>query len=354
MNARLRWLRDKLNALNIQGMIISNPTNIKYLTNINAEGELLITRKENIYITDGRYVEEVNMALTIDDEVIVHDRRSLTKDDYENFFMFCEDVGFEETYVTFENYKKIKQMYKINDLVETEQIIEKQRVIKDEEEIAKITKACEITDECFSYLLKHIKKGMTEKQIANEIEYYMKKHGAEGVSFEPIVASGPNSSKPHSIPTDRKIQSGDIIIIDLGCKYEGYSSDMTRTVFMDYVPEEVKKYYDLVLKNQNNALNDCRENSNIKTITRMVESDFNVNDMNLIHALGHGVGMEVHEIPVISMKTDSTLKENMVLAIEPGLYMPGKFGIRIEDTILITKNNCIKLTKSEKNYTIIS
>lgn len=354
MNFRLRWLRNQLNALNLQGMIISNPINIKYLTNIEAEGELLITRKENVFITDSRYIEDVNTILTIDDEITVHDRRTMIKEDYEHFFIFCEKVGFEEGYVTFENYKKIKQLYRVNDLVETEYIIEKQRVIKDEAEIEKIGKACEITDKCFKYILKNIKKGMTEKEIAIKMESFIKNNGGDGLAFETIVASGPNSSKPHAVATDRKIQSGDVILLDFGAKYQGYCADMTRTVFMDYMPEGIKKYYDLVLKNQVNALNECGDNSNIKKIVRMVESDFKVNDFDLIHALGHGVGLDVHEIPTMSSKFDIMLKENMVMAVEPGIYVPGKFGIRIEDTIAITKNNCIKLTKSEKNYTIIS
>ena len=334
-------------------MIVSNPINIKYLTNIDAEGELLITRKENAFVTDGRYIEAVNSVLTIEDEIVTYDKKTMIKEDYENFFIFCEKVGFEEGFVTYENYKRLKQLYRINDFVETEHLIEKQRIIKDEDEIEKIKKACEITDRCFSHILKFIKIGMTEIEISREIENYIKNNGGDGVAFETIVASGPNSSKAHSIVTGRKIQKGDIILMDFGAKYKGYCADMTRTVFMKYVPEEIKKYYDLVLKNQLNVLKDCMVNTNIKTLVRGVESDFKINDLDLIHALGHGVGMDVHELPVMSSRYDYILKENMVMAVEPGVYIPGRFGIRIEDTILISKNNCIKLTNSEKNYIII-
>ena len=354
MNIRLRWLRDKLNALNIQGMIVSNPLSIKYLTNIDAEGELLITRKENVFITDGRYIEEVNTSLTIDDGVVVYDRRDMMKEDYENYFIFCETVGFEEGYVTFEKYKYMKQLYRVNDLVETEHIIEKQRVIKDDDEIKNIKKACELTDKCFSHIIRYIKKGMTEKQIANEIERYFKQNGADGLAFDTIVASGENSSKPHSSVTNRRIMPGDVILLDFGCKYNGYCSDMTRTVFMNKVPERVKQVYDLVLRNQENFIKEVKENANIKTLTKMIENDFRIYEYDLIHALGHGVGMEVHELPFLSSKKDNMLKENMVIAVEPGIYIPGKFGVRIEDTILVTKNGCIKLNNSEKNYIIIS
>ena len=354
MNIRLRWLRDKLNALNIQGMIVSNPLSIKYLTNIDAEGELLITRKENVFITDGRYIEEVNTSLTIDDGVVVYDRRNMMKEDYENYFIFCETVGFEEGYVTFEKYKYMKQLYRVNDLVETEHIIEKQRVIKDDDEIKNIKKACELTDKCFSHIIRYINKGMTEKQIANEIERYFKQNGADGLAFDTLVASGENSSKPHSSVTNRRIMPGDVILLDFGCKYNGYCSDMTRTVFMNKVPERVKQVYDLVLRNQENFIKEVKENANIKTLTKMIENDFRIYEYDLIHALGHGVGMEVHELPFLSSKKDNMLKENMVIAVEPGIYIPGKFGVRIEDTILVTKNGCIKLNNSEKNYIIIS
>ena len=167
MNERLRWIRNNLKVQNIQGMIISNPTNIKYLTNIEAEGILLLTLKENIYITDDRYISYVKKILTIDDEIIVTNVRDIGLIDYENYFMFCENVGFEENYVTYAKYKEFMHKYKINNLVETEGIIEKQRQIKDEEEIKNIRKACEITDDCFKYILGYIKKGMTEKPMSN-------------------------------------------------------------------------------------------------------------------------------------------------------------------------------------------
>ena len=205
MNPKLQWLRNKMSSLDLQGLIVSNPINIRYLTNIEAEGILLLTRKENIYITDSRYIEHVHTILTLFDEIIVYDIKDVSKDDYENFFMFCENVGFEENYVTYAKYKEYIRKYKINNLVETEYIIEKQRMIKDGEEIKNIQKACEITDNCFSYLLEYIKPGMTEKQIAREIEEYYRDR-TDGLSFETIVASGENTSKPHAVPTDRKIQ----------------------------------------------------------------------------------------------------------------------------------------------------
>ena len=267
--------------------------------------------------------------------------------------MFCENVGFEENYVTYAMYKKYMQRYKIHNLEETEYLIEKKRMIKDEEEINLIKEACNITDECFKHICDFIKIGKTEKEIAFEIDNFFLEHGAEGAAFETIVASGKNSSKPHGVPTDKKIEAGDTITIDMGCRYKGYVSDMTRTVFAGFVPTQVKSVYDLVLKNQFQTLKEMREGISIPVLSRMVEGDFKINGYNLVHALGHGVGLDIHEIPIISGKNDGILKENMVVTSEPGIYIPNKFGIRIEDTVLITKNGCINLTKSDKNYIIV-
>ena len=352
MNPKLQWLRNKMSSLDLQGLIITNPINIKYLTNIEAEGVLLLTRKENIYITDSRYIEHVHSILTLFDEIIVYNMQDISKDDYENFFMFCENVGFEEYNISYAKYKEYLRKYKINNFVETERIIEKQRMIKDEEEIESIQKACEITDNCFEYILNYIKPGMTEKQIADEIDEYYKKR-TDGLSFETIVASGENTSKPHAIPTDRKIQAKDIITIDMGCKVDGYCSDMTRTFFVGEIPEEVKPIYDLVLENQLQAQEQYKDGASTRQITKMVENNFKLNGYDLVHSLGHGVGMEIHEAPYISYNSDAMLKENMVVTNEPGIYIPGRFGVRIEDTVQITKFGCISLTKSEKNYIVI-
>jgi len=352
MNRKMQWLRNKMSSMELQGMIVSNPINIKYLTNIDAEGILVITRKENIFLTNAMYIEEVHSVLTLFDEIIVYDKNDLTKDEYENLFLFCENIGFEENHVTYAQYKEYMHKFKIHNFVETENMIEKQRMIKDNEEIKNITIACEITDACFSYLIEYIKPGMTEKQIAKEIEEYFNIK-ADGIAFDTIVASGENTSKPHAIPTDRKIQDQDIITIDMGCKYKGYCSDMTRTIFVGKVPEYVKDVYELVLKNEKQTLNDIKDGANTKILSNMVENDFKFKNYSLIHCLGHGVGLEVHEVPYVSYKVDTRLRENMVLAIEPGIYVPRKYGVRIEDTVLVTKFGCMSLTKSNKDYIIL-
>ena len=158
---------------------------------------------------------------------------------------------------------------------------------------------------------------------------------------------------PHAISTDKAIEPGDPITIDMGCKYKGYCSDMTRTIFAKYIPEEIKEIYELVLKNQKQVINEMKEGVNLKLVSRIVQNDFKLHGYDLIHALGHGVGLEIHELPFTSTRADAILKNNMVITDEPGIYIPNKFGVRIEDTVWINKGISTPLTKSEKDYVIV-
>lgn len=352
MNVKIKWLRNQLLSLKLDGMIVSNPINVRYLTGLSEEGILIIAPKENIFVTDSRYIESVNNNLTIDDEIVAYDSRNLSKYDYEAIFMISENVGFEEKYVTYEQYQKYLQTYQVN-LVETEGLIENQRIIKEDDEIESIKKACEITDKAYEYIIRNIKEGMTEKEIAFEIERYMLLHGADGIAFDLIVASGENSSMPHAVPTDRIIQKGDIIQFDIGCKYNGFCSDLSRVVFVEEIKEQYKQIYDFVLEEQKRIAEALKDTSNIKTVIKDRETEYRLKNFEVMHAFGHGVGLEIHELPFLRSKQDCLLKENSVIAIEPGVYIPGKFGIRIEDTYKVCKNECISLTNCKKDYTII-
>lgn len=352
MNVRIKWLRNQLVSLNLDGMIVSNPINVRYLTGLSEEGILIIAPKENIFVTDGRYIESVNRNLTIDDEIVAYESKNLNKFDYEAIFMLCENVGFEESYVTYEQYKKYLQTYQVN-LVETEGLIENQRIVKDEEEIALIQKACEITDKAYEHIIRNIKKGMTEKEVAFEIEKFMLLNGADGIAFDLIVAFGENTSMPHAVPTDRVIQKGDIIQFDIGCKVGGYCSDFSRVVFVEEMKEEYKEAYEFVLGEKVRLENALKEGANIKTVIKDRETEYRLKNYAIMHAFGHGVGLNIHELPILRSSVDCILKEDAVIAVEPGVYLPGKFGIRIEDTYRVTKTGCKSLTTSEKDCTII-
>ena len=352
MNPRIKWLRNQLSSLKLEGMIISNPVNVRYLTGLSEEGFLIIAPKENIFVTDSRYVESVNRKLTISDEIVSYNSKDLSKYDYESIFMTNDNVGFEENYVTYEKYKNYLHTYQVN-LLETEGLIENARIVKDEEEIEYITKACEITDKAFEYIIRNIKEGMTEKEVAFEIEKFMIQNGADGLAFESIVAFGENTSMPHCVPTDRRVEKGDIIQFDIGARYKGYCSDFSRVIFAEEVKEEYKEAYEFVLEQQRKISSLLRDGANVKTVIKDRETEYKLKNYDIMHAFGHGVGIDIHEKPILRSKQDYILKENSIIAIEPGVYKAGKFGIRIEDTFIVGKTECRNLTKSKKDYTVI-
>ena len=190
---------------------------------------------------------------------------------------------------------------------------------------------------------------MTEKRIAFEIEKFMRMNGADGIAFDFCVASGENSSMPHAIPTNRRLKQNDILLLDIGCKVNGYCSDFTRTIVIGKATEEFKKDYKFVLTEQEKTIKCLKADKSIKYIFEKIHDDYSKNDYKILHAFGHGLGLHIHEKPFLGTKNETDLKENMVLAIEPGVYFENKYGIRIEDTVLITKNGCINLTQSAKN-----
>ncbi len=323
MNSKIQALRNQIKVQNLQGMIISNPKSIRYLTGLVAEGTFLITPKDNIFITDSRYIESVNSSLTINQEITTYDIRNLNRVDFENIFEGSEGVGFEESYVTYEQYKFLLQTYRVN-LVETDKLIELHRMVKDEDEIDNIKKACLITDNCFDYIKDFIKPGMTEIEIAFEIEKYMKTHGAEGLAFDTIVASGKNSSLPHAIPTDRKIENQDIIQFDFGCKVNGYCSDFSRVLFIGNPTSEMIKVYEFVLKEFRKILSKLSEEADIKNILKECEKDYKDEKYDILHSFGHSLGLDIHEEPILSSNRDTKLKKNMLITVEPGVYFPRK------------------------------
>lgn len=353
MNIRIANLKNVLNENEIDGIIINNPINVRYLTGLNVEGFLIINDSENIFVTDSRYIEEVNNYLTIEDEINLVDIASLNENDYLNFFSKCNKVGFEENYVSYAKYNEMIRKYRIKEAVETNNILENIREIKDDFEIECIEKACNITDSCFLHLQDFIKVGMTEKEVALEIYKYFMSNGADGLAFDTIVASGENTSKPHAVPTDKIIRYGDPVLIDFGAKYNGYCADMTRTVFMGEVSEEIRTLYDIVYKEQDKAFEKMKDGADANNISKSLQNNFNSYGYDLIHALGHGVGLEIHEKPIISTRRSDILKKNMVVTDEPGIYLPGKIGIRIEDTILINDTDATRLTKSNRNLLVL-
>lgn len=225
---------------------------------------------------------------------------------------------------------------------------------KTEEEIGKLEVASKIADDCFKYICNNIKVGMTEVEVANMMDKFMFENGAESLSFETIVGSGINSAQIHSTPTDKKIENGDIVLLDFGCRYQGYCSDISRTIFMGEITEEQKQIYELVLESQLVATERISEGILACEADALARDVIKNKGYDFAHALGHGVGIEVHESPVISPKNDKDILENnMVFTIEPGIYLENKFGVRIEDTVVLEDGKVRSLNKVTKDIIII-
>ena len=266
----------------------------------------------------------------------------------------CKDIrlGFEDKSISYSQYKAINDVIgSVVSLVELGDSVDNLRMVKTEEEIELIAKAEAIGDEAFNHIINYVEVGMTEKQVALELEYVMKSLGADGLSFDTIVASGTNSSMPHAVPTDKVIEDGDFLTLDFGCIYNGYCSDMTRTVHMgDEMTEKQLQVYTVVLNAQKEALKAIKPGmvcSHIDKIARDYIEAAGYGDF-FGHGLGHGVGLYIHEEPRFSRKCDVILEPGMVLSVEPGIYLPGEFGVRIEDLVVVTEEGYRNLAQSPK------
>ncbi|MCM1577728.1 MAG: aminopeptidase P family protein [Ruminococcus sp.] len=231
------------------------------------------------------------------------------------------------------------------------EIIGKMRRIKSPDETEAITKAQRIAEGAFENILNFIKPGVTERDIALELNFRMLKSGAEDISFETIALCNANTSMPHGVPSDRAVQAGDFVLMDFGAVYDGYHSDMTRMVAVGDVSEEQEKVYNIVLEAQETAIKSARAGITGKALDKIAR-DFIAQKGygdNFGHGLGHCVGLEIHESPAANTRDETVLEENMVITVEPGIYLPGKFGVRIEDFVVITPDNCMNLTNAPKN-----
>lgn len=347
---RLENFRKHLKELNLDAALISNDYNRNYLTGFTGdESYILITEEKAYFITDSRY------TLQAKEEVKQYDVLEY-KNNIEEFInnLLIENsitsVGIEEDYVTLKTYELYKNVFKNVKIAKLGSTIKDLRVIKDEHEIELISKAAEIADKAFNHILSFIKVGVSEIDIAIELEFYMKKLGASGLSFTSIVASGVRSALPHGIATSKKIEKGDFVTLDFGCIYKGYCSDMTRTVVVGNATPDQKEIYNIVLNANIEALK-C-----IKPGIKCFELDSIARDIiikggygdNFGHGLGHGVGAEIHESPRVSPKSQEILKPGMVITDEPGIYIEGFGGVRIEDLVVVTDNGYKVLSNSPK------
>jgi len=355
MKPRLEKLRQTLTENKLDLMLVSTPENRRYLSGFTGSaGYLLISPKEAILATDFRYVEQASIQAP-DFQIL------RIGGDYDWFPKAVSEVGtrrvgFESQHVTVAQFQQLKEalggLPKSNhpSLVTTSGLVEGLRAVKDADELALMQQAIDIADQAFVTVASNLRPGLTERQVAWELEKTMRELGADGPSFETIVAAGPNGALPHHRPTDTPIQQGEPIVIDMGARYRGYCSDMTRTVCLGNGSDTFRKVFDTVLTAQETAIATIQAKmtaGEADSLARNIIQEAGYGDA-FGHSLGHGIGLAVHEFPRVGPNSSAVLEEGMVFTVEPGIYLSGWGGVRIEDMVVLEKGRTRVLGKAPK------
>ncbi len=341
MSQRIERLIDLLLKRELPALLITHQPNIHYLTGYCAhDSYLLVCAKQNVFITDSRYIQEARENLR---DVVV---KQINKSVFESIAKIIKDLGIKKlgfesknlVFLEFETLKKI--LGKDVKLIPAYDLVESQRVIKDIGEVKKIKEAISLTSRTFKFLKSILKVGIREIDIAAQLEHFIKKNNAISASFPLIIASGKNSAYPHASLTKKTIKKAEPILIDIGVDLEGYKSDLTRMFFLDKISLKIRRIYDIVLEAQNRAINQIKPGRPISQIDKAGREYIAQKGYGKFfgHNLGHGIGLEVHEAPPISSKNNDCVIPGMVFTIEPAIYLPGEFGIRLEDIVLVTNN----------------
>ncbi|GAB3791409.1 M24 family metallopeptidase [Virgibacillus kimchii] len=347
--AILDKVREALDQHGVDGILITSSINRRYVTGFSGTaGAALITEGDARFITDFRYTEQA--AEQVKDFQIVEHKQLLEQEIKDQLKeMNVKRLGFEKDHVSYSKYENYYKMLDV-DLVPISGVIETLRLIKDKDEVEIMKKAAKIADDAFEHIQSFIKPGVKEIEISNELEFFMRKLGAVSSSFDIIVASGYRSALPHGVASEKEIQSGELVTMDFGALYQGYCSDITRTLAVGEINEELKKIYDTVLEAQRRGVDGLRPGITGKeadALTRDYIKEKGYGDY-FGHSTGHGLGMEVHEGPSLSFRSDQKLQPGMVVTVEPGIYVPEVGGCRIEDDVVITETGNERLTFSSK------
>ena len=353
---RIVKLRDLMKAKNMDAVLFVGDTNRNYLSGFTGDESFsVITENKMFFITDSRFTEQANQQVK-NYEILEYNKNTPFADFLGELVKKnnIKKLGFEEDILSFSVYSLYKSKVQC-EFVPMERIVETIRAIKDESELKLIKKAAQIADESFEHIVKFIKPGMTEREIGLELEFKMKKLGAQELSFPSIVASGVRSSLPHGQATDKVVNNGEFLTLDFGCVYEGYCSDMTRTIVIGKPSEKMIEIYNVVLEAQEIALKAYKPNIPVISVDKIARDYITEKGYGecFRHGLGHGVGREIHESPSVGYRSAEQLQLGMVVTDEPGIYIPGFGGVRIEDLLVITENGSEVLSKSPKNLICI-
>ncbi|HUN56185.1 MAG TPA: Xaa-Pro peptidase family protein [Smithella sp.] len=353
MSIRRSRLQKKFSVRKIDGLIFFNMNNIRYLSGFTgSDGVLLINSGQTNLLVDGRYTVQAGLETT---DIQITEYQNKVEGIIQAIKRFkLKRIGFEADSITLEMYKQLTGSVPEETFVDLTDDLRLIRACKDKTEITILQKAAEISSSAIHSLVHQIKSGNTEKELAWQLEMNARNYGADGIAFEAIVATGENSSLPHARPTERAIKKGDFIVIDFGIKYKGYCSDETCTIAFGKLTDRQKNAYQMVKDAHDLAIACIKTDVAAADIDRLARSVFGKKyGRYFTHGTGHGVGLEIHEAPRLSSISNDILKPGMVVTVEPGLYIPGLWGIRIEDTVLVKENSCEKLTKMDKELTII-
>ena len=348
-------IAEKLADYGLDAMLITSESGELYALGFHGEGLLLITRDGGHYSTDGRYIEAAQEQVQGVDVVCVGGGKThlgLARAFVEEKNL--HNVGFESGAMTGDEHRRYAQELPCI-LTPAQSLLDDLRSAKDEEELEAMKKAQKITDDAFRAVLSFIRPGMTEREIAARLVYEMMRMGADKVSFDPIVAAGPNGSRPHAIPGDRVLEQGMFVTMDFGCKVDGYCSDMTRTVAIGQPDEEMERVYETVLAAQKAGINAARagvSGREIDAAARRVIEEAGYGEY-FSHSFGHSLGIDIHEAPNASPREQREMPVGAVISAEPGIYSPGKFGVRIEDVLILKEGGCEDITRSPKNLIIL-
>lgn len=351
----LKQIAAGLDEYGLDAMLVTSAPGEFYAVGFHGEGAVVVTSGECRYFTDSRYIEAAEKQVA-GAHITMTDRskniQALVKGAVEE--LGVKKLGFEDGYMTVAQYNRYAGDLPCA-LTPANQLISKLRAAKDAEEIELMKKAQEITDKAFSEIIRFIRPGMTEREIAARLQYDMLRLGADKMSFDPIVVTGPNGSLPHGIPGDRKVEPGSFITMDFGCKYGGYCSDMTRTVAVGSVTDEMRQVYDTVLQAQLAGIAAARAGATGKAVDGAARDIIRQAGYGPCfgHSFGHSVGVEIHEGPNATPSNDKPLPAGAVISAEPGIYLPGKLGVRIEDVLYLTPEGCQNLTLAPKELVIL-
>ena len=352
---RIRQLCASLEKNNLDAFVTSFLPHLRYLTGFTgSHGLCVITQSKVFFLTDFRYKEQIQNEIACSRSYVT--RGSLVEKAAEKGLLRnCARTGFEREFLTYSEYQEHQKNFKAIRFVAVADIVESLSSIKDRNEVGSITKAVEITDRVFSKLLAIIKPGISELDVSAEISYLHKSHGAEKDSFEPIVVSGVRGSLPHGRPSSKKIQHREMVTLDLGCFYQGYCSDLTRTIAVGTPSGLAKKIYKIVYDAQQRASDAARNGIAAKKVDGVARGYIRSKGYGgyFGHGLGHGIGLQIHEYPRVSAQSTHTLRTGNVITIEPGIYVPKELGVRIEDDVVIQDGGCNVLTKSPKELIIV-